>query len=156
ESVYAARATTAREQAKLDSNREKKSELCLLVGQCLQVDGRIREAVKWLEECCWLRSWLDEEDSSRLASQHELARAYEADGRVKRAVELKEHVVAVKVRVLRDDHPSRLVSIEVLEDMSQVCTANGQFGLDIVERIFAESKLASEQKQCKFIINFST
>jgi hypothetical protein len=33
---------------KLVSNREKKSELCLLVGQCLQVDGRIREAVKWL------------------------------------------------------------------------------------------------------------
>ncbi|KAH7343110.1 P-loop containing nucleoside triphosphate hydrolase protein [Pyrenochaeta sp. MPI-SDFR-AT-0127] len=57
---------------KLDSDREKKSELCLLVGQCLQVDGGIREAVKWLEECCWVRGRLNEDDSNRLALQHEL------------------------------------------------------------------------------------
>jgi hypothetical protein len=37
---------------KQDSDVEEKSKLCLLVGQCLQVDGRIQEAVRWLEECC--------------------------------------------------------------------------------------------------------
>jgi hypothetical protein len=32
---------------------------------------------------------------------------------VKKAVELLEHVVAVKEKFLRDDHPSRLVSQKV-------------------------------------------
>jgi hypothetical protein len=31
---------------------DERSKLCLLVGQCLWVDGRIPEAVKWLEESC--------------------------------------------------------------------------------------------------------
>ncbi|KAF2647031.1 purine and uridine phosphorylase, partial [Lophiostoma macrostomum CBS 122681] len=79
---------------------EGKAELCLLVGRCLRVDGRIREAVKWLEECCRWREGLEERDSNRLFSQHELARAYEADGQVKKAVELLEHVVAVREQVL--------------------------------------------------------
>lgn len=45
-----------------------------------------------------------------LASQHELARAYQADGQVKKAVELLDHRVAVHRRVLRVDHPFRLIS----------------------------------------------
>ncbi|KAF2202860.1 TPR repeat protein, partial [Delitschia confertaspora ATCC 74209] len=73
----------------------EKSELCRLVGRCLQVDGRIREAVKWLEESSRWRNLLNEEDSHRLLSQHDLAIAYQADGQVKKAVELLEHVVAV-------------------------------------------------------------
>ena len=97
-------------ESKVDSNREKKSELCLLVGQCLQMDGRIREAVKWLEECCRLRGRLDEEDLNRLASQHALARAYEAVGQVKKAVELLEHVVAMRKKLLAEKHPDRLAS----------------------------------------------
>ncbi|KAH7074944.1 hypothetical protein BKA63DRAFT_543623 [Paraphoma chrysanthemicola] len=100
-------------ESMLDSDGEKKSELCLLVGQCLQVDGRIREAVKWLEECCRLRGRLDEEDSNWLASQHALAVAYEADGQVKKAVELMEHVVAVHKKVLAEEHPDRLTSQHV-------------------------------------------
>jgi hypothetical protein len=96
---------------------EEQSELCLLVGRCLRVDGRIREAVTWLEESCQWREALDENDSDRLLSQHVLAIAYQADGQVQKAVELLEHVVAVKARTLRDGHPSRLVSVEVLDDM---------------------------------------
>lgn len=53
---------------------------------------------------------LVEDHPDRLASQHELAIAYRADGQVGKAVKLLEHVVAVKARVLRDGHPSRLVS----------------------------------------------
>jgi hypothetical protein len=55
-----------------------------------------------------------EEHLNRLASQHELARAYQADGQVQKAVMLLEHVVAVKGGLLREDHPSRLVSLDVL------------------------------------------
>jgi hypothetical protein len=40
--------------------------------------------------------------SDRLALQHALVMAYQADKQVKKAVELLEHVVAVKGRFLRD------------------------------------------------------
>jgi hypothetical protein len=40
-----------------------------------------------------------------LASQHALAGAYRANGQVKKAVELLEHVVAVEGQVLAEDHP---------------------------------------------------
>jgi hypothetical protein len=137
---------------------EELSELCLLVGRCLRVDGRIREAVVWLERSCQQRSQRSEDDSDRLLSQHELAMAYRADGQVKkavalleavveaeetlaadhpdrlasqhelagayqadwqvkRAIQLLEDVVAVEAISLRDDHPSRLASVEALADM---------------------------------------
>lgn len=54
-----------------------------------------------------------EKHSDRPASQHELAIAYEADGQVGKAVGLLE-LVAVKAKVLRDDHPSRLISQRAL------------------------------------------
>jgi hypothetical protein len=43
--------------------------------------------------------------------------AYEADRHVGKAVELLEQVVAVEARVLRDGHPSRLVSQNALAAM---------------------------------------
>jgi tetratricopeptide (TPR) repeat protein len=106
-----------------DCSIEEKAELCLLVGQCLRVDGRIREAVRWLEECCRWRERLEEQDSDRLLSQHVLAMAYEADGQVKRAVELLGHVVAVREQVLAEEHPSRLASQHALAGAYQ---ADGQ------------------------------
>ncbi|PVH94209.1 kinesin light chain [Periconia macrospinosa] len=113
------------------------SKLCLLVGRCLQVDGRIREAVKWLEESCQQREALDKNDSDRLLSQHELARAYEANGQVKEAVKLLEGVVAIEAEVkeavkllegvvaieaevLAEDYPDRLMSQQELAGAYQV------------------------------------
>ena len=90
-------------------------DLCTKAGRCLQEDGRVREAVRWLEEA--VRRTDDtssEEQPSRLASQHALAIAYETDERVGKAVQLLEHVVAVEAKVLRDGHPSRLVSQRAL------------------------------------------
>jgi hypothetical protein len=57
------------------------------------------------------------EHPDRLASQYALAGAYQAGGQVQKAVELLGHVVAVKAMVLREDHPSQLVSQEVLADL---------------------------------------
>ena len=48
---------------------KKRSKLCLLVGRCLRVDGRIREAVSWLEESFNQRQSSDERDPDRLTSQ---------------------------------------------------------------------------------------
>ena len=42
-------------------------------------------------------------------SQHGLVIAYQPDGQIDKGIELLEHVVAVEAKVLRDDHPSRLV-----------------------------------------------
>jgi len=62
---------------------------------------------------------LAEDHPSRLASQHELASAYQDNGQVKDAVRLLEHVVAIKERVLAEDHPSRLASQAVLASAYQ-------------------------------------
>ncbi|MDB5243361.1 MAG: putative kinesin light chain 1, partial [Spirosoma sp.] len=60
----------------------------------------------------------------RLASQHELAGAYEADGQIKKAVALLEQVVAVQERTLAEDHPDRLASQHALAGAYQ---ADGPF-----------------------------
>jgi len=67
---------------------------------------------------------LAEEHPDRLASQHALAIAYEADGQVGKVMELLEHVIVVDVRVLRDDHPSRLISQNALTAMYTELEAN--------------------------------
>ncbi|KAI4940762.1 hypothetical protein J4E91_011249 [Alternaria rosae] len=105
------------------SSAWEQSDLCLLVGRCLRVDGRIQEAVVWLERSCEQRSQLSEDDPSRLASQHVLAMAYEADGQVHRAVELLEHVVDVEEKTLAAEHPDRLASQHALAGAYQ---ADGQ------------------------------
>jgi tetratricopeptide (TPR) repeat protein len=101
---------------------EELSKLCLLVGRCLRVDGRIREAVVWLERSCQQRSRRSEDDSDRLLSQHELAGAYQADGQVKKAVALLEAVVEAR-ETLAADHPDRLASQHELAGAYQ---ADGQ------------------------------
>jgi hypothetical protein len=57
---------------------------------------------------------LAEDHPSRLASQHELARAYQANGRAKEAIELLEYVVVLKRKIIAEHHPSRLVSERAL------------------------------------------
>ena len=47
---------------------------------------------------------------SRLASQHKLVGAYQANGQVKEAVALLEQVVKIREQALAEDHPSRLAS----------------------------------------------
>ncbi|KAF5610782.1 hypothetical protein F25303_14521, partial [Fusarium sp. NRRL 25303] len=74
---------------------EWSGELCELgfwVGRCLLVDGRVTEAVKLLEHVVKVQETiLAENHPNRLASQHELAGVYEANGQIAEAVELLEH-----------------------------------------------------------------
>jgi hypothetical protein len=53
---------------------------------------------------------LAEDHPDRLASQHNLASAYQDNGQVNDAVRLLEQVVAIEGRVLVEDHPDRLAS----------------------------------------------
>ncbi|KAF5846047.1 hypothetical protein GGP41_008575 [Bipolaris sorokiniana] len=68
-----------------DSSMEERSQLCLLVGKCLYVDGRFQEAVRWLKESYEQRKTLEKRDPKRLQAQYELATAYEANGQAARA-----------------------------------------------------------------------
>ena len=100
---------------------EVRYDLCIAVSRCLQVDGRIGEAVVWLSECfLWRQGRFPGDHPSRLASQHALAGAYQANGQVKEAVELLEQVVAIQKVVLAKDHPSRLASQYELAGAYQV------------------------------------
>ncbi|KAH0556321.1 hypothetical protein GP486_005753 [Trichoglossum hirsutum] len=82
---------------------KEKSELCLKVGRCLYVDGRMKEMVLWLQEYCeWRDRNLSQDDADRLLSQHMLAIAYQANGQVKEAVKLLERVVAIRTEVLAE------------------------------------------------------
>ncbi|KAH0566341.1 hypothetical protein GP486_000247, partial [Trichoglossum hirsutum] len=102
-------------KVELGRDIKERYELCLKVGQSLREEGRIREAIAWLEESYqWRKDNFTEEHFDRLESQKTLAVAYQADGQVKKALGLLEHVVAVHTRVLTEDHPSRLASQHVL------------------------------------------
>jgi hypothetical protein len=119
---------------------EVKYELCLKVGRCLRVDGRIREAVVWLEESYyWRKSHLTEDCPDRLLSQHVLAMAYQADGQVRKAVELLEHIVAVKRKILAEEHPDRLAS---QHELAIAYRAEGQVrkAVELLKHIVAVKK----------------
>jgi tetratricopeptide (TPR) repeat protein len=127
--------------------------LYLQVGRCLRVDGRMRDAIGWLEESRDLRAGHSEDHSDKLLTQHVLAIVYQANGQVKDAVRLLEQVVAIRERVLAEDHPDRLASQGALASAYQ---ASGQvkealqlreYVTKIRERVLAEDhpeRLASQ------------
>ncbi|KAK3385401.1 hypothetical protein B0H63DRAFT_182369 [Podospora didyma] len=94
---------------------EHNARLRQAVGCCLQVEGRIKEAVMYLEQAFqWANTHLTGERPLRLAFMHALAGAYESDGQIKKAVELLEQVVTITKRVQAEDHPNRLAYMHAL------------------------------------------
>ena len=57
---------------------------------------------------------LNEENHSRLTSEHELARAYLNDRRIKKAIDILEHVVAIDALILAQDDPDVSISKDLL------------------------------------------
>jgi len=114
-----------------------KFRLSSSIAKCLRVDGRIREAVQYAEEAFhWANSRFSDDHPDRLASQHELAIAYQANGQVGKAIALLEQVVAIRANVLADNHPNRLASQHVL---AMAYEANGQVGkaIALLEQVVA-------------------
>lgn len=110
------------------------------VGRCLRIDRRVTEAVKLLKHVVAVReTTLAENHPSRLASQHELAVAYQADGQIKEAVKLLKDVVAVEETTLAENHPDRLASQHALAGAYQV---NGQIAeaVELLEHVVAKKR----------------
>jgi tetratricopeptide (TPR) repeat protein len=113
----------------------KRFKLLYKVSMCLLADGRSMEAVHYLEEHFkWHKREHNEKHPSRLASQHVLAGAYQANGQIKQAVELLEHVVEVEERILAEEHPSRLAS---QHELARAYHANGQIkqAVELLEHV---------------------
>jgi tetratricopeptide (TPR) repeat protein len=86
--------------------------------------GHARQAVALLEHVVKVhKTTLAETHPDRLASQHALACAYDANGQTKEAVALLEHVVKVHKTTLAETHPSQLASQHALAGAYH---ANGQ------------------------------
>ena len=58
-----------------------------------------------------------------MASQHQLAVAYQANRQIQKAVQLLEHVVKIWETRTSEDHPSRLAS---QHELARAYQANGQ------------------------------
>ncbi|KAL2195571.1 hypothetical protein P885DRAFT_39746, partial [Corynascus similis CBS 632.67] len=118
----------------------ERSDLLYRIGQCLIVEGRIKEAVTSLEEACqWRNRQFAEDHPSRLASQHKLAVAYQANGQVKEAITLLEQVVSIRQRTFAEDDPDLLASQHALAVAYEV---NGQVkeAISILEQAVAICK----------------
>ncbi|KAL8721873.1 MAG: hypothetical protein Q9181_007615 [Wetmoreana brouardii] len=108
--------------------------------------GQSKKALSLLEQLVQIREQkLAEDHPQRLASQHQLAGAYRANGQVKEAVLLLEQVVQIREQKLAEDHPSRLVSQHELAGAYQ---ANGQVkkAVSMLEQVvqIREQKLAED------------
>lgn len=102
---------------------EARLELNLKFGESLQADGRIKQAIKFLQEHCrWNESQYGEDHPSRLKSEHALAAAYRADGQIGKAIELLEYLVTVQGRTVAE-HPDRLAS---QHELARAYKADGQ------------------------------
>jgi tetratricopeptide (TPR) repeat protein len=90
-------------------------DLFMIVGLCLDLDRRFKEAIRCFEATSeWRREHFTKDDDSRLTSEHALASAYLDDRRIKEAIKIFEHVVAVRKRTLTDEDQSRLTSEHAL------------------------------------------
>ncbi|KAM0130833.1 hypothetical protein ACHAO1_007614 [Botrytis cinerea] len=112
----------------INKNPEEPSKESLplydLQARSLLDTGKNKKAVALLEQVVKIRETIQAEDHpDRLASQHTLAMAYEANGQIKEAVALLEQVVKIEEITLAEDHPSRLASQHTLARTYQ---ANGQ------------------------------
>jgi tetratricopeptide (TPR) repeat protein len=99
-------------------------ELYDLIGRNLENYGQVREAVTLLKEVVRIREQtLAEDHSDRLTSQHELARAYQANGQAKEAITLLKEVVRISDQTLAENHPDLLAS---QHELARAYQANGQ------------------------------
>lgn len=82
------------------------------LASCYIANKQVKRAISLLEEIAGVKSSQEQLTShcELLTSQHELALAYEASGRLADAIKMQTHVVQIRKRTLPAHHPHRLVS----------------------------------------------
>ena len=108
--------------------------------------GKVKLAVTVLEEVIRIQEQtLAKEHPGRLASQHGLAGAYQANGQVEKAMTVLEEVVGIQEQTLAKEHPVRLASQHALAGAYE---ANGQVekAVTVLEEVvrIQEQTLAKE------------
>ena len=97
-------------QNRYGADQKMALQVKFFTGRVLLRQGSFEKAVNIFREIVEDRSrTLAEHHPSRLASQHELARAYRANEQIDEAIKLLEHVIKIQEK-LPEDHLSRLVS----------------------------------------------
>ena len=105
-----------------EANQEIVLQVKIFTGRVYLRQGNFGGAVNVLKEVDKVREKLADDHPDRLASQHRLAVAYEANGQADKAIKLLEYVVNVREK-LAEDHPSRLAS---QHGLALAYLANGQ------------------------------
>ncbi|KGO71455.1 Tetratricopeptide-like helical [Penicillium italicum] len=130
-----------------DEARDTTERWALLsrVARCILADGRTKEAVGYFDEVNKWHERYPEDHPSRLAYQHELACAYQSNGQIKQAVELLEHVVAVRKRTLDEENPDRLAS---QHELARAYQSNGQIkqAVQLLEHVVVVRKRTLDEE----------
>jgi len=85
-------------------NIVEKYTLLILVGRCLQADGRIKEATRCIEEYHdWCSSYFPKDHPKLLVAQDDLAAICYHNGNIQKSIELLEQIVAVRAKLAEDD-----------------------------------------------------
>lgn len=105
-----------------------------LLAICLNNLAESKQSAVMLEKIVQLdREMLDPAHRGRLASQHELARAYMGIRQYEKAVELLQEVVQIRQTTLEPTHPYRLGSESLLSDCCSILRndQNAQAGVSM-------------------------
>ena len=126
---------------------EERSKLLYWVGRCLTADGRIKEAVRSLDEAWqWRTRHFAKNHPSRLASQQEIAGAYTANGQVKEAISLLEQVVTITAGTLTEGHPGQLAS---QDELAGAYTVNDQVkkAISLLEQVVTIEVMSQKRRR---------
>jgi tetratricopeptide (TPR) repeat protein len=101
--------------SRLSKNPEEPSEeslpLYILQARNLRHLGKHEKAIALLQKVVKIRELtLAKDDPNLLTSQHDLARAYEANGQIKEAIILFEYIIKIQEIILAEDDPNHLAS----------------------------------------------
>jgi len=137
-------------------NIREKYDLFKRIGNCLLVDGRIKEAVKCFEHNYqWRRENFPKNDDDRLSAEHHLALVYSLDRQTQRSLQLLEGVVKIRKKKFPRDHPDQLAS---QHELARAYLGNGELKkaiallkvvVEIEEKVLAEyhpNRLASQHE----------
>ncbi|KAI1374708.1 hypothetical protein F4677DRAFT_455383 [Hypoxylon crocopeplum] len=99
---------------------EERYDLFYRVGRYLYKDRRFKEAAKALEETyMWKRRHTSQDISSQLLLEYWLAISYLSDRRIKEAIEIFEHVMAIQKKILAEEDHNRL-AIERIKEAIEI------------------------------------